>query len=55
MPDDPAPPNPPFYTEEELDALYERDPVEAMRISCEQAALMQGRCTDRRPECAAAH
>jgi Fe-S cluster biogenesis protein NfuA len=41
MPDHPAPPDPPFYTEEELDALYERDPVEAMRISRRQAALMR--------------
>jgi toxin CptA len=41
MPDHPAPRNPPFYTEEELDALYERDPAEAMRISRCQAALMR--------------
>ncbi|MEW6313565.1 MAG: NifU family protein [Pseudomonadota bacterium] len=32
---------PPFYTDEELDALYERDPVEAMRISRRQAMLMK--------------
>lgn len=30
---------PPFYTEEELDALYEKDPVEAMRISRRQVML----------------
>jgi Fe-S cluster biogenesis protein NfuA len=29
----------PFYTEEELDALYETDPVTAMRISREQHRL----------------
>lgn len=29
----------PFYTEEELDALYEVDPVRAMKISREQALL----------------
>lgn len=29
----------PFYTEEELDALYETNPVEAMRISREQHLL----------------
>ena len=29
----------PFYTEEELDALYESNPVEAMRISREQHFL----------------
>ncbi|HSD43097.1 MAG TPA: NifU family protein [Burkholderiales bacterium] len=29
----------PFYTEEELDALYESDPVAALRISREQHAL----------------
>ena len=29
----------PFYTEEELDALYERDPVLAMKISREQLQL----------------
>lgn len=31
--------DPPFYTDDELDALYERDPVEAMRISRRQARL----------------
>ena len=31
----------PFYTEEELDALYERDPVAALRISREQHRLRQ--------------
>jgi len=31
----------PFYTEEELDALYERDPVAALRISREQHRLEQ--------------
>ncbi len=31
----------PFYTEEELDALYERDPVAALRISREQHQLRQ--------------
>ncbi len=29
----------PFYTEEELDALYERDPVLALKISREQVLL----------------
>jgi Fe-S cluster biogenesis protein NfuA len=29
----------PFYTDDELDALYERDPVLAMRISREQSLL----------------
>jgi Fe-S cluster biogenesis protein NfuA len=29
----------PFYTEEELDALYERDPVMAMRVSRHQMEL----------------
>jgi len=29
----------PFYTDDELDALYERDPVLAMRISREQLQL----------------
>jgi toxin CptA len=29
----------PFYTEDELDALYETDPVTALRISREQHAL----------------
>lgn len=31
----------PFYTDEELDALYERDPVTALRISREQHRLRQ--------------
>lgn len=31
----------PFYTDEELDALYERDPVAALRISREQHQLRQ--------------
>jgi Fe-S cluster biogenesis protein NfuA len=31
----------PFYTEEELDALYERDPVAALRISREQHQLQR--------------
>ena len=31
----------PFYTEEELDALYARDPVLAMRISREQLLLQK--------------
>jgi toxin CptA len=31
--------DPPFYTEEELDALYERDPMLALRISRRQAML----------------
>jgi len=38
-PADVARPEPPFFTEEELDALYERNPVEALRISRRQAAL----------------
>ena len=29
----------PFYTEEELDALYEQDPIRALKISREQALL----------------
>jgi Fe-S cluster biogenesis protein NfuA len=29
----------PFYTEDELDALYETDPMEALRISRRQALL----------------
>lgn len=33
--------DPPFLSEDELDALYERDPVEAMRVSRRQAALMR--------------
>jgi len=37
----------PFYTEEELDALYERDPVAALRISREQHQLRQ--LVDRAP------
>lgn len=35
------PPNPPFYSDEELDALYEKDPVEAMRISRRQAQWLK--------------
>lgn len=31
----------PFYTDDELDALYERDPVLAMRISREQLQLQK--------------
>ena len=31
----------PFYTEDELDALYERDPVAALRISREQHQLQE--------------
>jgi toxin CptA len=31
----------PFYSEEELDQLYERDPVAALRISREQHQLRQ--------------
>jgi toxin CptA len=31
----------PFYTGDELDALYERDPVLAMRISREQSLLQK--------------
>jgi toxin CptA len=31
----------PYYTDEELDALYEIDPVRAMRISREQAQLQR--------------
>lgn len=41
MPDHEAPPNPPFYTDEELDAMYERDPVEAMRISRRQVMMLK--------------
>ncbi len=32
---------PPFYTDEELDALYQKDPVEAMRLSRRQALLQR--------------
>jgi len=39
MAEPPAKTDAPFYTEEELDALYERDPVVALRISREQHAL----------------
>lgn len=35
------PPNPPFYSDEELDALYEKDPVETMRISRRQAQWLK--------------
>lgn len=35
------PGEPPFYTEEELDRLYERDPVLAMRRSRRQAELQR--------------
>jgi toxin CptA len=38
---DRTPVNPPFYTEEELDALYERDPVRALKISREQHQLKE--------------
>jgi toxin CptA len=31
----------PFYTEDELDVLYERDPVQALRISREQHRLRE--------------
>lgn len=34
-------PDAPFYTEDELDELYERDPVLAMRISREQSLLQK--------------
>lgn len=36
-----APPTPPFYTDAELDALYEKDPVEAMRLSRRQALWLK--------------
>jgi len=38
---DRTPINPPFYTEEELDALYEQDPMRALRISREQHQLKE--------------
>jgi len=38
---DRTPINPPFYTEDELDALYEQDPVRALRISREQHQLKE--------------
>ncbi|PZP50983.1 MAG: hypothetical protein DI596_14820 [Azospira oryzae] len=41
MADDAKTYDPPFYTDEELDALYERDPVEAMRISRRQAMMLR--------------
>jgi toxin CptA len=34
-------PDPPFYTEEELDALYESDPVAALKLSRHQAELIK--------------
>ncbi len=34
-------PDAPFYTDDELDALYESDPVAALRISRAQHALQQ--------------
>lgn len=36
---EPLKPDAPFYTEDELDALYARDPVLAMRLSREQSLL----------------
>lgn len=36
---DRKPIDPPYYTEEELDALYEQDPVRALKVSREQALL----------------
>ncbi|MBI3938940.1 MAG: hypothetical protein HY323_18360 [Betaproteobacteria bacterium] len=36
MSEPPLKPDAPFYTEEELDAMYERDPVRALRTSREQ-------------------
>ncbi|MBI2226547.1 MAG: NifU family protein [Betaproteobacteria bacterium] len=41
MNQEPLKPDAPFYTEDELDALYESDPVAALRISREQHALRQ--------------
>ena len=41
MNQEPLKPDAPFYTEDELDALYESDPVAALRISREQHALKQ--------------
>jgi len=37
----PLKPNAPFYTDDELDELYERDPVLAMKISREQLQLQK--------------
>ena len=36
---DRKPIDPPYYTEEELDALYEQDPIQALKISREQTLL----------------
>lgn len=36
-----TPPTPPFYTDEELDALYEKDPVESLRLSRRQALWLK--------------
>jgi len=41
MPAAPSKLDAPFYTEEELDGLYETDPVAALRISREQHQLQQ--------------
>lgn len=39
MSQEPLKPDAPFYTEEELDALYETDPVAALKLSRRQADL----------------
>lgn len=39
MSEPPLRPDAPFYTDEELDAMYERDPVRALRTSREQLLL----------------
>jgi Fe-S cluster biogenesis protein NfuA len=53
MAEPPAKTDAPFYTEDELDALYERDPVAALRISREQHLLRRQlesmRCKDGPP------
>jgi Fe-S cluster biogenesis protein NfuA len=39
MSQEPLKPDAPFYTEDELDALYESDPVAALKLSRQQAEL----------------
>jgi len=41
MSQEPLKPDAPFYTDDELDAFYESDPVAALRISRAQHALQQ--------------
>ncbi|MGH8671042.1 MAG: NifU family protein [Burkholderiales bacterium] len=41
---------PPFYTDDELDALYERDPMHAMRVSREQTLWQKQLAAQRKPD-----